>query len=254
MALIIIVVTVIVLVILISVFTSFNQSRQIKNEESIEDLQKEWQRKWREALGEPTDSMPDIGDDYTLHFDIWNLGDEKLKQCFSIFPKGDLLFKRVNEVRKTHPTTTDIDEQSLLNSLEQLNRNIELVLHEFGDSALIELNAQKSKVGKRSMYRGDETLRREVLKNSDSPTVHLDDELCEIIEKYCGKQGAEAFFFLSEPLYQLSGCYYTVSHWIAWAMVEKEFDVDPYQPAFELYKVKAQAGWSDEEQFVFIQS
>lgn len=215
-------------------------------------IKQEWQKKWREALGKPTDSMPDIRDDYALHFDIWNVGDEKLRECFSIFPNGDRLLKRVNEVRKAHPQSTEIDDEKLLNKLDQLNEDIETVLRDFGDEELIELNREKSTTTKRSVYRGDESLRCEVFKNADSPTVHLDDELCEIIEKHCGEQGYEAFFFLSEPLYQLSGCYYTVSHWIAWAMVENEYDADPYQAAFELYKIKSQAGWSNDEQFIFI--
>jgi len=37
-------------------------------------------------------------------------------------------------------------------------------------------------------------------------------------------------------------------------MVEKEYGVDPYQEAFELYKMKAQAGWANDEQFVYIAS
>ncbi|MCE2596382.1 MULTISPECIES: hypothetical protein [Motilimonas] len=217
-------------------------------------IKQEWQRKWREALGEPTDSMPDIREDYALHFDIWNVSDEKLQECFSIFPNGDRLFKRVNEVRKTHPQTTEIDDEKLLGKLDQLNEDIEAVLRDFGDEELIQLNGEKSTAKKRSVYRGSESQRHEILKNSDSPTVHLDDELCEIIEKHCGEEGYEAFFFLSEPLYQLSGCYYTVSHWIAWAMVEAEYDSDPYQAAFDLYKIKAQARWSSDEQFIYIAS
>lgn len=196
--------------------------------------------------------MPDIRDDYALHFDIWNVGDEKLKECFSIFPNGDRLFKRVNKVRKTHPQSTKIDDEKLLNKLDRLNEDIETVLRSFGDKKLIELNGEKSTAKKRSVYRGNESLRREVLDYADSPTLHLDDELSEIIKKHCGEQGYEAFFFLSEPLYQLSGCCYTVSHWIAWAMVETEYDADPYQEAFELYKMKAQAGWSNDEQFIYI--
>ena len=220
----------------------------------VMSIKQEWQRKWREALGEPTDSMPDIRDDYALHFDIWNIGDEKLEECFSVFPNGDRLLKRVNEVRKTYPQPVEFDDERLLKKLDKLNENIESVLRDFGDEELIQLNGEKSTAKKRSVYRGNESLRREVLTNADSPTVHLDDELCGIIEKHCGEEGCEAFLFLSEPLYQLSGCYCTVSHWIAWAMVEKEYGVDPYQEAFELYKMKAQAGWANDEQFVYIAS
>jgi len=201
-------------------------------------IKQEWQRKWREALGEPTDSMPDIQNDYALHFDIWDVGDAKLQECFSLFPNGDRLLSRVNVVRKTFPQSAEVTDEDLLKKLDQLNESIDIVLRDFGDEEIVRLNGEKATAQKRSVYRGNEALRREVLKNADSPTVHLDDELCD----------------LSEPLYQLSGCYYTVSHWIAWAMVEKEYDVDPYQAEFELYKIKAQAGWSNDEQFVYIAS
>lgn len=216
--------------------------------------QQHWQRKWREVLGESTDSMPDIREDYALHFDIWKLDDEKLEACFSIFPNGKRILKRVNEVRKVCPQSTDTDDETLLSKLNQLNENIEIVLQAFGDQALIELNSEKSSTEKCCVYRGSETLRCEVFKNADPPTIHLDDALSEIIKKHCGGEGYEALCFLSEPLYQLAGCDYTVSHWIAWAMVENEYDTDPYYEAFELYKMKAEAGWSDEEQFVYINS
>lgn len=215
-------------------------------------IQLEWQRKWREILGESTDSMPDIREDYALHFDIWNVGDVKLQECFTILPNGDRLLKRVNEVMTTHPQSTTIADEELLRMLDKLNQDIEIVLRDYGYEQVIELNGEKSVATKRSVYRGNESVRREVLREADPATVHLDDELCEIIRKHCGEEGYEAFFFLSEPLYQLSDCYYTVSHWIAWAMVETEYDVDPYQVAFELYKIRAQAGWSNEEQFVYI--
>ena len=217
-------------------------------------IKNEWQRKWREILGKPTGSMPDIDEDFALHFDIWNVGDEKLEKCFTVFPNGDQLLKRVNEVKSTRPQLAKMTDEDLLKLLDQLNQDIEIVLHDFGDTQVIEFNGAKSATKQRSVYRGNETIRRELLRKSDSPTIHLDDVLSEIIKKHCGAEGYEAFLFLSEPLYQLSGCYYTVSHWIAWAMVEAEYNVDPYQAAFDLYKIKAQAGWSSEEQFVYIAS
>ena len=218
------------------------------------DKKHEWQKLWREALGEPTDSMPDIREDYALQFDIWSIGDEKLKECFSIFPNGDLLFNRLMEAIRSHPKSTEVDDQVLLGKLEQMNRSIEIVLNQFGDPIPIERNAEKRKIKKRTVFRGNRTVKREVSRNSDPPTIHLDDELCEITERYCGEEGYEAYFYLAEPLYQMAGCYYTVSRWVLWAMVEREFEVDPYQPGFDLYKMKAHAGWNNEELFVFIEN
>ena len=218
----------------------------------MSDIKVEWQKKWREALGEPTDSMPDYREDYCLQFDIWNISKEKLAERFSIFPNGEKIFRRVDDVRKNLPKSSEIDDQALIQMLNQMNRDIESVLRQNGEEGIMRLNAEKSDIEKLSVYRGNETLRREVLKYADTPLIHLDDELCEIVRKYCGDVGYEAFFFLSEPLYQLSGCYYSVSHWIMWAMVEDEFDVDPYRQAYELYKIRAQAGWSNEELLVYI--
>ena len=218
----------------------------------MSSIKEEWQKKWREALREPTDSMPDYREDYSLQFDIWNIAEEKLAECFSIFPQGQKILKRVNEARTSLPRSSDMDDQSLLNMLDQMNQDIEATLIQYGDDKVIKLNGEKTKTEKRSVYRGNETLRREVFTHADSPLVHLDDELCEIIQKYCGDVAYEAFFFLSEPLYQLSRCCYSVSHWIIWAMVEDEFEIDPYLQAYEMNKIKAQAGWSNEELFVYI--
>jgi len=217
-------------------------------------IKQQWQQKWRQALGEPINPMPDYREDFVLQFDIWNIGDAELANCFSDFPKSDRLLRRVKEVVASVPKNTDVNDEYLLASLDQMNQDIEVVLEQFNDQELIDLNAEKSQIEKRHVYRGTETQRRVVFENADSPMFCLDDELCEIIQKYCGDVGYEAFFFLSEPLYQLGGCDYSVSHWIAWAMVEDEFEVDPYQQAFDFYKIKAQAGWGNGELFVFIES
>jgi hypothetical protein len=35
-------------------------------------------------------------------------------------------------------------------------------------------------------------------------------------------------------------------------MLEDMFEVAPYDQAYEMYKIKAQAGWSNDELFVYI--
>lgn len=89
------------------------------------------------------------------------------------------------------------------------------------------------------------------MKDADSPSKNLDDALSDVIRKRCGEEGYEAFLFLSEPLYQQAGCQYGLSNWIAWAMVERQYETDPYQIIMDLYKIRAQLGWSTREQFVF---
>ena len=49
------------------------------------ELQKEWQRRWREALGVPTDNMPDdVACDMEIQFDIWKLDKDKLLSLIHI--------------------------------------------------------------------------------------------------------------------------------------------------------------------------
>lgn len=218
----------------------------------MSDTKEDWQKKWRNSFGEPTDSMPHYSEDSALYFDIWSIEKEKLAECFSIFPHGQKILARVNEARTNLPKSSDVNDQSLLNILDQMNRDIEAVLLQYGNEVAIKLDREKGYLEKRCIYRGNEALREEVFDQADTPLVHLDDELCEIIKKYGGDVAYDAYFFLDEPLYQLSGCNYTVSHWILWAMVADEFEVDPYLQSYDLYKMKAQAGWSNEELFVYI--
>ncbi len=205
------------------------------------------------ALGMPTNSMPDYREDFALHFDIWGIDDEKLNECFSIFPRGKELLNRVCDVRKTSIKSSDIDDKSLLIMLDQMIQDIEAALMQHGDDVAINLNAEKASAHKRSIYRGNTALKNEVFNQADSLSVHLDDNLAQIVKKYCSDVACDAFYFLSEPLYQISGCNYSVSHWILWALVEDKFDIDPYLQAYELYKINAQAGWGNEELFVYIE-
>jgi hypothetical protein len=91
----------------------------------VSNIKKEWQKQWRKALGEPTDSMPDY----------------------------------------------------LLNMLNQMNRDIEVVLTQHGNDKAIALNSEMADTLKRSIYRGNEALRRDVFIQADTPLIHLDDEL-----------------------------------------------------------------------------
>jgi hypothetical protein len=217
-----------------------------------ERLEKQWQRRWREVLGESTDDMPDdVNSDYTLHFDIWSLDDDKLAACFARFPNGDKLLQRAKHVM-TPRKPQDLTDEQLLTLLDEMNTKIETVLAQHTNEQSIQLNAEKAQCSGKKVYRGDEELRRQLLGAADSPTVHLDDELSRIIEVNAGATACEAYYFLVEPLYRLGGNYYSVVHWVAWAMVEEFFDVDPYQPGYELFMAKAQAGWSKDELFVFI--
>lgn len=194
-------------------------------------------------MGESTDSMPDdVRCDYALHFDIWSLDDEKLNKCFSLFPNGNKVLARAKQVISSPPVKQDVGDGTLLALLDEMNTSINHVLQEYGDESVIKLNDEKHECDGRSVYRGDEALRSDIFNQADSPTIHLDDELSELVKNKLGELGKAAFFFLDEPLYRLGGNDYAVAHWVLWAMIEDDYKVDPYRPGYELYKMKAQAG------------
>jgi hypothetical protein len=218
----------------------------------LRDLHREWQRIWREALGETVESMPDeVECDFALHFDIWKLNDQELRQCFSLFPDGQKILDRAVEVITSSPRKKEVDDENLLTLLDEMNRSAENVIHLTNDQVAIRLNNEKLLCKSHRVYRGDENLRVKLFQNVDRPTIHLDDELSKIIQEKKGDIGYAAFFFLSEPLYRLANNY-SVSNWVIWAMLENEFDVDPYKPGYELYKLNAEAGWSSDEMFIFV--
>lgn len=106
-------------------------------------LQRSWQRKWRKAFGESTDLMPEIRDDYALQFDIWNIGWEKLEECFSIFPNGRRMLDRVERVINIRFGINEIDDEGLLKKLEEFNESIETVLIAYGYKTISKLEQEK---------------------------------------------------------------------------------------------------------------
>lgn len=69
----------------------------------------------------------------------------------------------------------------------------------------------------RKIYRGNKSLRNEIFNQSDSPTIHLDDELSTIVRSKLGEAGYAAYHFLNEPLYR-------------WAEVASPFHIGSYGP------------------------
>ncbi len=216
------------------------------------ELQRSWQKHWREALGEPTDDMPeDVSCDFALHFDIWTLDDRKLSDCFTLFPEGLKMLERAQELRSIVPAIKPIDDAVLLKHLEDTNIRVESVISKTRDKRAIAENAEKKAVSRRTVYRGDEAYRLEVFKSTDAVTVALDAIVGDLFMKNHGDVGYAAFRFLCEPFYQISS-YTVIRNAILWAALIDVFDEDPYESIVELYKVSAQAGWSNDELFVFI--
>ncbi len=202
---------------------------------------RKWQILWHRALGESVDELPDIGCDFSLHFDIWNLNDKALSKCFSYFPNGDRILARADEVRSTKFYDGFV-EDSILESLAlKMNSGVSSIL-----------NIPPIESDKIRIYRGDFSLKRELYSKADPVTRRLDDDLVDLIRCKFGENGATSYFFLSETLYRLAN-YYEVSHWVIWAMISDFYEIDPYEPGYELFKMRAQAGWDKEGIFVFVE-
>ena len=201
-----------------------------------------WQNHWRAKLGLPLDSLPQFNGDFDIHFDIWGLPDDEIKECFSLFPNGEAIARRAIAARSVNfDQVRRTEDSEFISILKEMNKRVSMILCN-----------ERMEDETASVFRGDEELRARLFRMADPPTIELNDALSEIIESKCGSEGIEAFFFLREPLYRLANSY-EVANWVSWALVENDISVDPYEPGFELYKRNAQAGWSNDGLFVFVE-
>ena len=77
--------------------------------------------------------------------------------------------------------------------------------------------------------------------------------LSSFICRFKGEEYESAYFFLKEPIYHI--LYDTaIVNWALWPLMEDYFSVDPYAIAYEFFRVGAQAGQTDNEIFVFVES
>lgn len=216
------------------------------------DLQKVWQCQWREALGEPTDDMPDdVGCDFALHFDIWSLDDEKLRDCFSLFPSGLNMLERAQTLRRITFKNEKVDDSVLLESIQDTNRLVKSVLAKTHEKGAIDVDEKKILCTKRTVYRGDSDLRLAVFKNASPLTYPLTDIFMSVFEKHLGEVGLALLEFLNEPLYRIANTY-IISDSILWLAVKDEYGEDPFEPVIELYKKGAQSGWNINENEMFV--
>ncbi len=222
----------------------------------MKEIHQAWQQTWRTALGESTENMPaDINSDFTLICDIWHLNEDKLKACFSIFPKGDLIFQRVQAAKAIIPKISTIEDKKLLSYLEEINTSVTKVLKIYNkDQYALELDHKINQCTTKKVYRGEDTLPNDLFQDADQLTTHLDDILVDLIKEKLGPLGEATYYFLTEPLYMFGGNTYEVGHWILWALLAEAYPVDPYYAAYELSNHKAVARWKDQEMFVFIEA
>lgn len=212
----------------------------------------EWQQQWRKIFNLPSAEHQNVCEDFELHFVLGQASSKQLSQCFAFFPKAELMLKRVHQLINGPANPYLCDDQTLLNLLEQLNQDVEQVLNQYGDEQMIQWNHAKASAVGRAIYRGDEALRLKLFAEADTPTLHLDDALGEIIEKTAGAESYQTYLFLREPLYQLGGAYTTAANWVLWSLVEDVFGINPYQAAMRLFWQHAQAGWVEDELFIYV--
>ena len=219
-------------------------------------LQKQWQIRWREIPGEQTSDIPeDIYCDFLLHNEIWGLDDEKLRNCFSLFPNGTAMFKRVRDVMSIQKKTTDEENPVLLDELSKMNTNINLVLHKASNEYAINRNDEKKKCTKETAYSGDHKRFLEIFYAANSPTIALDDILRDLFEEQYGLEGYATCEYLNEPLNSLTFAN-GIPQSILWMALKDEYQADPYSSVLKLYELNAEAGWSrkNKEMFVFVKS
>ena len=85
---------------------------------------------------------------------------------------------------------------------------------------------------------------------ADTPFVNLRDALGDMAEKHSGRIGMQAFYFLSEPLYQLAASC-EVADWIRWPLCASPDINDPTLPIYRLATGGWSAGWDDQGVFLF---
>ena len=85
---------------------------------------------------------------------------------------------------------------------------------------------------------------------ADTPFLDFRDALGDMAEKHGGRIGMKAFYFLSEPLYQLAASY-EVADWIRWPLCASPDADDPTLPIYQLATGGWSPGWDDQGAFLF---
>lgn len=84
----------------------------------------------------------------------------------------------------------------------------------------------------------------------ETACLDLRDTLGDMAEKHGGRVGMQAFYFLSEPLYQLAASY-EVADWIRWPLCASPDADDPTLPIYQLATGGWSPGWDDKGVFLF---
>ncbi|QEI05690.1 hypothetical protein FXN63_07420 [Pigmentiphaga aceris] len=213
-----------------------------------------WQRRWHEILdihapeeddaisqtGSPQ-SLPDVGDDSRLHTAFWSVGStddaDARRQLISILPAGELMLARLEAHLSRAPETIDADQARLLLRQGLMSINS------------LNLEAPEPDAPVRLLDESLEPL-LSAFATADSPFIHFRDMLGELAQQHSGQVGMQAFYFLSEPLYQLAASY-EVADWIRWPLCAAPDADDPTLPIYQLAVGGWSAGWDSQGLFLF---
>jgi hypothetical protein len=206
-----------------------------------------WQRQWHGILnGFPDpdgsvsttpDSMPRMNCDFRLHFDIWHLPPEALREAFSIFPLGAKLFERIEQhfARRERLLTAEQAKGLVVEGVQLL-----IAAGYKAPSTFQAVNV---------LYKEDVSL-FEAFRFAGSPFVVLNDNLSERAFKNSGQDGLDAYFFLIEPLYRIRSAY-ALAQWIMWPLCSQPEEPDLTLIPYLVEEGGWSPGWDGEKLFIF---
>ncbi|HHF2928262.1 TPA: hypothetical protein ACPJ0K_001882 [Vibrio alginolyticus] len=230
------------------------RNRWVKQYARVKHAKEEqWQKHWRELLGEDTEELPPYTHDYELYSGIWQANEALQEQCFAALPHGKAVYERVKAFQTMASPAGDINNQVLLSKLDQLEDEIIQVLEQHSQKKVsIETGAGTlHKESKRNVYHHENGPTEEQLYDSINLQHDLDRELRNIIYDRLGYDGEDEYFFLQAPLEELTENKAAIN-WMLWGLVSDHFAVDPYQTALDLSLMNAEPRWGQNERFVMI--
>lgn len=180
-----------------------------------------WQLEWHEALdrhqrepesAEKTDLDLDIGCDFRMHFDTWQLTDQQLVNCFSVVPGGSDVARRAITLRGNELPSITAPEQAT----ELLRSGLKAM------SAFVDLSVDPD--GPVRVFSSDVLDAAEAFADADFASFDLDEEGAAFADP---ARGPLVSRFLSETLYRY-GNDFALRSWMLWALCDDPKGIDPY--------------------------
>jgi hypothetical protein len=174
-------------------------------------LRRAWQLRWHEILNDYADPdgrasttpnpLPDMSSDFRLHFNLWQVPQEARHRAFAILPCGNEMLGRLERHLSAHRVPLDPEQ-----AVDLLRSGLRLA-----QAAGVQTLSRIDVLSELDMPLLD------AFKDADDPFQDIKDRLSADARARHGEAGAEAFHFLSEPLYRLrSSCH--VADWVRWPL------------------------------------